>query len=66
MCLEVAVQDLLRVHVLQRAAKLAEPVDHGELGEGRAILRLLPLLDCALDVAARSVLHHDIELALGL
>ena len=38
-------QDLLRVHVLQRAAKLPEPVDHGILGEGCAILGLLPFLE---------------------
>ena len=57
-------QDLLRVHVLQRAAQLLQPADHRELCEGEA--RGLPPLDRLLHIAARGELHHDVELALGL
>ena len=64
MHLEVAVQDLLRVHVLQRAAQLLEPAEHGELGEERAI-GLAPF-NRSFDAAMRGKLHHDVELALRL
>ena len=57
-------QDLLQVHVLQRAAQLPQPAEHGELGERDA--GGLPLLDGLLDVPARGELHHDVEVALGL
>ena len=58
MHLEVAVQDLLRVHVLQRAAQLLQPAEHSELGEGRAVGVLLSLLDGALDTAARNNYYY--------
>eukprot|EP00964_Phaeocystis_antarctica_P087334 scaffold55400_cov59-Phaeocystis_antarctica.AAC.1 len=62
--LEVAVQDLHRMHVLQRAAQLSHPAEHGELGEGEA--GGLPPLDGLLDVASRGELHHDVQIALVL
>ena len=52
------------MHVLQRAAQLSHPTEHGELGEGEA--GGLPPLDGLLDVAARGELHHDVEIALVL
>mmetsp|Transcript_23777 Transcript_23777/g.56730 ORF Transcript_23777/g.56730 Transcript_23777/m.56730 type:complete len:386 (+) Transcript_23777:819-1976(+) len=52
------------MHVLQRAAQLSHPAEHGELGEGEA--GGLPPRDGLLNVAARGELHHDVQIALVL
>ena len=57
--LEVAVQDALGVHVVQRHHQLNKPVEHLRLCE--ALLRLGSALDRRRQVAALTVRHHDAE-----
>eukprot|EP00760_Papus_ankaliazontas_P039570 PhM_4_TR9646/c0_g1_i1/m.72742 len=62
--LEVAVEDVVRVHVAQREQDLDHPLEHLVLAEGTVLLD--GVLDAALEVPGLGVLHHDEERAVVL